>query len=224
MTDPADPHYFARRAAESDAKRRRIIAEVARAAGPNDDIDYLTKRELYSAGLISSSELHATGSPELLPRGWYQHYVEAIDEYCPTRVFSLAEAGPDAADLYDRRYRSMVVFSERTGPSGDHTFIDVRSFAAAAMTEQNSLAEQAALSQILHMGYRITDLPNDIFMTPPATIPQQSTPAPRSHLPLPPPVVGRATLDPHASATPRGASGTPTRRCESVPSTLRHSG
>ena len=47
MTDPADPHYFARRAAESEAKRRRIVADVARAAGPNDDIDYLTKRELY---------------------------------------------------------------------------------------------------------------------------------------------------------------------------------
>ena len=59
----------------------------------------------------------------------------------------------------------MVVFSERTGPSGDHTFIDVRSFAAAAMTDQNSLTEQAALSQIVHMGYHITDLPNDIFMT-----------------------------------------------------------
>ncbi|KRQ29542.1 hypothetical protein AOT83_23780 [Mycobacteroides sp. H001] len=68
MTDPADPHYFARRAAESEAKRRRIVAEVARAAGPNDDIDYLTKRELYRAGLISASELHATGSPELMPR------------------------------------------------------------------------------------------------------------------------------------------------------------
>ncbi|WP_234835094.1 DUF2510 domain-containing protein [Mycolicibacterium stellerae] len=178
MTDPADPHYLARKATESEAKRRKISAEVARTAGPNDDIDYLTKRELYSAGLISASELHATGSPQLLPRGWYQYYVEAIDEYCPTRVFSLAEAGPDAADLYDRGYRWIAVFSERTGPSGDRTFIDVRSFAAAAMTEQHSLTEQDALSEILHMGYQIADLPKDIFVTSPTASPQQPTPLP----------------------------------------------
>lgn len=170
-----DSHYFARKAAESEAKRQRIVAEVARTAGPDDDIDYLTKRSLYDAGLISASELHATGSPQLLPRGWYQHYVEAIDEYCPTRVFSLSEAGLDAAGLYDRGYRWMVVFSEQTGPTGDRTFIDVRSFAAAAMTEHSAPTEQLALSEILHMGYHIADLPNDIFMTPP-TIPQHRSP------------------------------------------------
>ncbi|WP_269083431.1 hypothetical protein [Mycolicibacterium obuense] len=42
---------------------------MVRSAGPHDDVDYLTKPELYSAGLISASELHATGSPELLPPG-----------------------------------------------------------------------------------------------------------------------------------------------------------
>ena len=36
------------------------------------------------------------------PAGWYQHYVEILDEYCPARVFSLQEAGTDAADFYDR--------------------------------------------------------------------------------------------------------------------------
>lgn len=92
-THADDPDYFARKAAESEVLRRQIINEVARDAGPDDDIDYLTKRELYCAGIISASELHATGSPELLPRGWYQHYVEALDEYCPARVFSLEEAG-----------------------------------------------------------------------------------------------------------------------------------
>ena len=172
-----DPHFFARRAAESAAKYQRIVAEVASTAGPYDDIDYLTKRALYDAGLISASELHATGSAQLLPRGWYQHYVEAIDEYCPTRVFSLGEAGLDAAKLYDRGYRWVVVFSEQTGPRGDRTFIDVRSFAAAAMTEHNPLTEQQALTEIVHMGYRIADLPNDIFLTPPPTSVQSpSTP------------------------------------------------
>ncbi len=170
--------FFARRAAESEAKRERIVAEVARTAGPDDDIDYLTKRALYDVGLISASELHATGSSQLLPRGWYQHYVEAIDEYCPTRVFSLGEAGLDAAKLYDRGYRWVVVFSEQTGPRGDRTFIDVRSFAAAAMTEHSPLTEQHALSELLHMGYRIVDLPNDIFLSPPPTIPQHRSPPP----------------------------------------------
>lgn len=165
-THADDPDYFARKAAESEVLRRQIINEVARDAGPDDDIDYLTKRELYCAGIISASELHATGSPELLPRGWYQHYVEALDEYCPARVFSLEEAGADAATLYDRGYRWMVVFSEVTGPRGDRTFIDVRSFAAAAMTEHKALAEQDALSEIVHMGYQIADLPGDIFITP----------------------------------------------------------
>lgn len=172
-----DPHFFARRAAESAAKYQRIVAEVASTAGPYDDIDYLTKRALYDAGLISASELHATGSAQLLPRGWYQHYVEVIDAYCPTRVFSLSEAGLDSAGLYDRGYRWMSVFSEHTGPSGDRTLIDVRSFAAAAMTEHNPLTEQQALTEIVHMGYRIADLPNDIFLTPPPTSVQSpSTP------------------------------------------------
>ncbi|QFS94649.1 hypothetical protein FIV07_28140 (plasmid) [Mycobacterium sp. THAF192] len=169
-----DPHYFARKAADSEAKRRKIIDEVARTASPDDDIDYLTKRELYGAGLISASELHATGHPELLPRGWYQHYVEAINKYCPTRVFSRAEAGYDAADLYDRGYRLMVVFSEQTGPTGDYTFIDVRSFAAASMTESTSLTEQKALRELLHMGYQIADLGHDVFLAPP----QRPTPLP----------------------------------------------
>jgi len=164
-----DPHYFTRKAAEAEAKRQQIINDVAQAAGPDDDIDYLTKRELYRAGLISASELHETGSPELLPAGWYQQYVEMLDEYCPARVFSLQEAGTDAADLYDRGYRWMAVFSERTGPRGDRTFIDVRSFAAAAMTEHKPLTEQEALCEIAHMGYQIDDLPKDVFMTPPAT-------------------------------------------------------
>lgn len=73
----SDPHYFARKAAAGERKRQQIIDEVSCAAGPNDDVDWLTKRELYRAGLISTSELHATGSPELLPAGWYEHYVEA---------------------------------------------------------------------------------------------------------------------------------------------------
>jgi Protein of unknown function (DUF2510) len=168
-----DPHFFARKAAESEAERRRIIDEVARTAGPHADVDYLTKRELYRAGLISASELHATGSRELLPRGWYQHYVDVIAAYCPTRVFSLEEAGTDAADYYDRGYRWMAVFSDRTGPRGDRTFIDVRSFAAAAMTENKALTEQDALHIITRMGYQLADLPDDVFLTPPpASAPQ----------------------------------------------------
>jgi len=92
-----DPHFFARRAAEAEAKRQQIVDDVARTASPGADIDYLTKRQLHRAGLISASELHATGSTQLLPRGWYQHYVEAVDQYCPARVFSLEETGTDAA-------------------------------------------------------------------------------------------------------------------------------
>lgn len=162
--DPSDPHYFAKMADQSKRKRQAIIADVARTAGPNDDVDWLTKRELYRAGLISASELHETGSPELLPRGWYEHYVEALGEYCEARVFSREEAGADAAGLYDRGYRWMVVFSEATGPRGDRTFIDVRSFAAAAMTENGVHSESHALSELAHMGFRQADLPPDVFM------------------------------------------------------------
>ncbi len=138
---------------------------VARIARPGDDVEQLTNRELYGAGLISASELHATGSPELLPKGWYQHYVEALDEYCPTRVFSLEEAGTDTADLYAQGYRWMVVFSTATGPRGDHTFLDVRSFAAAAMTEHSTLTEHKALDEIAAMGYRLDQLPKHVFLT-----------------------------------------------------------
>ncbi|MGV9799582.1 DUF2510 domain-containing protein [Mycobacterium sp. NPDC003449] len=163
-TQRHDPDYFARKAAESERKRRQIIADVARTAGPHDDIDFLTKRELYTAGLIGASELHATGSPELLPRGWYEHYVEALGEYCPARVFSLEEAGADAADLYEKGFRWMVVFSRTTGPRGDRTFIDVRSFAAAAMAENGQDDEAHALNELAHMGFKTADLPADIFM------------------------------------------------------------
>lgn len=194
--------YFARRAAESEAKRERIVAEVARTAGPDDDIDYLTKRALYDVGLISASELHATGSSQLLPRGWYQHYVEAIDEYCPTRVFSLGEAGLDAAKLYDRGYRWVVVFSEQTGPRGDRTFIDVRSFGRRNDRAQSPHRAARALRTppygLPHRGSTQRHLPVATSDHPAAPQPA-STPrtglVPRSHRPIPASVVGRATLD-----------------------------
>lgn len=170
-----DPNNIARRPTESDIKRREIIAEVAHTADPEDDIDYRTKRELYKAGRISTSELHETGSSELLPRGWYEYYVEGLEEYCPARVFSLDEAGADAAALYERGFRWMVVFSEATGPRGDRTFIDVRSFGAAAMTESGMCDEEDALRELALMGMRIDALPKDVFMTSP---PQPVTPLP----------------------------------------------
>ncbi|MCX2715961.1 DUF2510 domain-containing protein [Mycolicibacterium sp. J2] len=183
--DPGDPHYFARTIAASAAKRDKIIEDVARSAGPHDDIDYLTKRELYRAGLISASELHATGSPELLPAGWYTYYVDAINEHCPTRVFSREEAGQDAADLYERGYRWIAVFSQNTGPRGDRTFLDVRSFAAAAMTENGQTAEEEALEEIAAMGLNPDDLPKDVFMPPrrEATAPIPLTLPPGAPLP-----------------------------------------
>lgn len=123
--------------AESERKRAQIIADVAASTAPGDDVEWRTAWALHKAGLISSSELHATGSPNVLLKGWYYFYVDDQLEYCPTRVFGLEEVSDDDAmvDLYSRGYRWMVVFSDATGPNGDRTFIDIRDFGAAGMTE-----------------------------------------------------------------------------------------
>lgn len=155
--------YFAQRRAESERKRVQIISDVAASARPGDDIEWLTAKALHTAGLISSSELHATESPNVLPRGWYYFYVNDQLEYCPTRVFGLEEVSDDDAmvDLYSRGYRWMVVFSDATGPNGDRTFIDIRNFSAAGMTE-NPLPERDALDEVISMGYPFESLPADI--------------------------------------------------------------
>ena len=59
----------------------------------------------------------------------------------------------------------MALFSARPGPRGDRTFIDVRSFAAAALTENGPVSEQDALTELASIGYRIAELPDDIFLT-----------------------------------------------------------
>lgn len=155
--------YFAQRFAESERKRAQIIADIAASTAPGGDVEWLTAKALHIAGLISSSELHATGSPNVLPKGWYYFYVNDQLQYCPTRVFGLEEVSHDEAmvDLYSRGYRWMVVFSDATGPDGDRTFIDIRDFSAASMTE-NPLTDRDALDEVISMGYPFESLPADI--------------------------------------------------------------
>jgi hypothetical protein len=155
--------YFARKFAESERKRAAIIGEVAVSAGPTDDVEWLTQLALYREGLISASELHATGSPNLLPTGWYYRYVDDNVQWCPARVLGLDEIGDDEemAELYAQGYRWVVVFSEATGARGDRTFVRIQDFDAAAMTE-NPLSEADALSELADMGYRVDDLPIEV--------------------------------------------------------------
>lgn len=181
-----DPGYAARKRVEDARKRRAIIDEVTRAAGPDDDIDFLTKRELYKARLISAGELHATGSRELLPRGWYEYYVPVLDTFCPARVFSVEEAGADAAALYEQGFRWMVVFSKATGPRGDRTFIDVQSHGAIGMTLGGQWEESTALAGIeLMLGFQIADLPGDVFIMQRPGTPAPAAPQPTTVVPPP---------------------------------------
>jgi uncharacterized protein DUF2510 len=162
--------HFRRVCAEPERERQQIVEHVDHSDGLVDDLAWPAAHELYRAGLISAGELHATGSPGLLPRGWYYHYVDGIGS-CPTRVWGADEHGdePKVAELYAQGYRWITVFSDATGASGDWTFIHTQTFAAAAMTE-NPLDEQWALDELAHMGYLPNDLPAGIRMHRPATV------------------------------------------------------
>jgi hypothetical protein len=173
----SDEEYFRRVFAESDRRRQDIIDDVLRSAGPDDDVEWLAALALHRAGLISSSELHATGSPNVLPKGWYYCYLDDELRWCPTRVWGLDElAGDDdMAKLYEQGYRWILVFSDATGPHGDRTFLHIKNFQAVAMTE-NALTEADALHELADMGYGFEDLPDDIRLhsaapTPPPPVP-----------------------------------------------------
>lgn len=62
---------------------------------------------------------------------------------------------------------------------------DVRSFAAAAMTENEQSAEEAALEEIAAMGFNPDDLPEDVFMTPRRAATASALPTPRPTAPQP---------------------------------------
>lgn len=158
-----DPDFFGHLFLETEANLRRISATPGSPAQRRADREWVTQNELYQAGLISASDLHQTGSRELLPKGWYYHYVEGFGS-CPTRVWGVDEIEPDDAELYDQGYRFMTVFSDATGPRGDFTSLDVRSFEAAAMTENGMKKEADALDELSHMGYKLDDMPAGILL------------------------------------------------------------
>ena len=161
--DPASPDYFQQVFQQGQRKRAQIVDRIQREARPGDDIEWLTASALYDAGLISASELHATGSANLLPKGWYYHYVNDDLGYCPTRVWGLNELPPDEAttQYYRQGFRWMTVFSQITGPRGDSTFVHSQTFPAQVMTEHR-LNERSALAELAHLGYPLHVLPAGI--------------------------------------------------------------
>lgn len=171
-----DPDFQDRLFLQTEENRRRILAAPCGPAQRRADLEWVTKNEMYQLGLISASDLHHTGSRELLPKGWYYHHVEGFGS-CPTRVWGPDEIDPEDTPLYEQGYRFMTVFSDATGPRGDFTSIDVRSFAAAAMTENGVKEEADALDELFHMGYKLDDMPAGILLE------RQPVPVPT----LPPP-------------------------------------
>ncbi|WP_236741231.1 DUF2510 domain-containing protein [Mycobacteroides abscessus] len=171
-TDPGrkprrgDPDFFDHLFLETEANHRRVLGTPGTPAQRRADLEWVTKNEMYQAGLISASDLHQTGSRELLPKGWYYHYVEGFGS-CPARVWGIDEIETDDVELYHQGYRFMTVFSDATGPRGDFTSIDVRGFAAAAMTENGLKQEADALDELSHMGYDVADLPAGILLERP---------------------------------------------------------
>lgn len=104
---------------------------------------------------------------EVLPKGWYYVYVSDDLGYCPTRVWGIDELSDDQAmaNLYAQGNRWVVVFSDATGPRGDRTFINIDSFDAGAMMD-NQLNEADALRELADMGYRLQDLPDGMQLAP----------------------------------------------------------
>lgn len=50
-----DPHYFARKAAESERRHQEITTAIARGASSNDDVDWVDQERAASSGHPSSS-------------------------------------------------------------------------------------------------------------------------------------------------------------------------